>query len=126
MCLTLQCCEQAKGITVDTFIAKWLHGELWCFSDFEIKYIWKLSGSASRRPSEIVEKILHTLNEREKELRRKNLTQSWVTTLSFRGAAIPARFRIMDPQRKTFESIVEQVSPPVLIFQNLSKVLPSP
>ena len=35
-----------------------------------------------------------------------------MTTSSFGGTTIPSRFRIMDPQRKTFESIVEQVSPP--------------
>ena len=68
-----------------------------------------LSGSSSRRPSEIVEKILHTLKERERELRRKNSALSWTTTSSFGASAIPSRFRLMDPQRPTFESIVEAV-----------------
>ena len=68
-----------------------------------------LSGSSSRRPSEIVEKILHTLKERERELRRKNSALSWTTTSSYGASAIPSRFRLMDPQRPTFESIVEAV-----------------
>lgn len=62
-----------------------------------------------RRPSEIVEKILHTLKERERELRRKNSALSWTTTSSYGASAIPTRFRVMDPQRPTFESIVEAV-----------------
>ena len=68
-----------------------------------------LSGSSSRRPSEIVEKILHTLKERERELRRKNSALSWTTTSSLGASAIPSRFRLIDPQRPTFESIVEAV-----------------
>ena len=71
-----------------------------------------ITGCSSRRPSEIVEKILHTLKEREKELRRKNSTLSWTTTSSFGDSAIPSRFRVMDPQRKTFQSMVEQASKP--------------
>ena len=56
-----------------------------------------------------MEKILHTLKERERELRRKNSALSWTTTSSLGASAIPSRFRLIDPQRPTFESIVEAV-----------------
>jgi len=100
--------KQAKGITVDTFIAQ-QEDLVNRFESGSFGYRG-LQGSSSRRPSEIVEKILHTLKEKEKELRRKNSTQSWISPSTLGGAAIPSRFRVMDPHRKTFESIVEQVS----------------
>ena len=34
---------------------------------------------------------------------------SWTTTSSYGASAIPSRFKLMDPQRPTFESIVEAV-----------------
>merc|ERR1712107_979363 len=42
-------------------------------------------------------------------LRRKNSALSWTTTSSLGASAIPSRFRLIDPQRPTFESIVEAV-----------------
>ena len=54
-----------------------------------------LHGCPNRRPSEIVEKILHTLVQNDRELRRKNSSQSWSTNSSFvtTAGAIPSRFR---------------------------------
>jgi hypothetical protein len=53
-----------------------------------------------------------------------------MTTSSFGGSAIPSRFRLMDPKRKTFESIVEQVSPPSAdlskSFKSIAKAMVSP
>ena len=73
-----------------------------------------LHGSPNRRPSEIVEKILNTLVQNDKELRRRNSCQSWSTSSSFIPGVggIPSRFRVMDPRRKTFQSIVEEVRKP--------------
>ena len=51
----------------------------------------------------------------ERELRRRNSAQSWSTTASLAAAGIggiPARFRVMDPRRKTFKAIVEEVRKP--------------
>ena len=78
-------------------------------------------GCSSRRPSGIVEKILQTLKEREKELRRKNSTISWTSTASFGASAIPSRFRVMNPHRKTFQSVVEQVVQPGLVLVDQQK-----
>jgi len=99
--------SKAKGVTITNFVKK----EEDLMNRFECGFFGYrgLSGSSSRRPSEIVEKILHTLKERERELRRKNSALSWTTTSSFGASAIPSRFRLMDPQRPTFESIVEAV-----------------
>lgn len=73
-----------------------------------------LHGSPNRRPSEIVEKILNTLVQNDRELRRKNSSQSWSTSSSYVPGVggIPSRFRLMDPRRKTFQSIVEEVRRP--------------
>jgi len=102
--------SKAKGITVNSFIAK-QEDQL---NRFESGYFGYrgLQGCSSRRPSGIVEKILETLKEREKELRRKNSTISWTSTASFGASAIPSRFRVMNPHRKTFQSVVEQVIQP--------------
>jgi len=109
--------SKAKGITVNSFIAK-QEDQL---NRFESGYFGYrgLQGCSSRRPSGIVEKILQTLKEREKELRRKNSTISWTSTASFGASAIPSRFRVMNPHRKTFQSVVEQVVQPgpVLVDQ---------
>ena len=50
----------------------------------------------------------------DRELRRKNSSQSWSTNSSFFPGVggIPARFRMMDPKRKTFQSLVEEVRRP--------------
>merc|ERR1712203_927917 len=94
------------GVTITNFVKK----EEDLMNRFECGFFGYrgLSGSSSRRPSEIVEKILHTLKERERELRRKNSALSWTTTSSLGASAIPSRFRLIDPQRPTFESIVEE------------------
>ena len=67
-----------------------------------------ISGSLHRRPSGIVEKILNTLKEREKENQR-NCT-SLPRDNQFDSSSIPARFKRMDPQRPTFSSLVTQIS----------------
>jgi hypothetical protein len=57
-----------------------------------------------------VGKILHTLKEGERELRRRNSALSWSTESSCgQPGAVPTRFRVMDPGRATFQSVVEAV-----------------
>ena len=103
----------AKGITVETFLSK--QEDIDSMYEFGFAGYRGLHGSPSRRPSEIVEKILQTLMKTDRELRRKNSSQSWSTTSSILpgvGGGIPLRFRMMDPKRKTFQSIVEEVRRP--------------
>ena len=103
----------AKGITVESFLSK--QEDIDSMAEFGFAGYRGLHGSPSRRPSEIVEKILQTLMKTDRELRRKNSSQSWSTTSSIMpgvGGGIPLRFRMMDPKRKTFQSIVEEVRRP--------------
>ena len=62
-------------------------------------------GGLHRRPSELVDKILKTLREREMEFQR-----SGSLALSQGSHAIPARFKVMDPNRTTFSALVKQVA----------------
>ena len=48
-----------------------------------------LAGPTFRKPSPIVEKILKTLSEKEKELHRKNSIHSWSTTTSSEISGFP-------------------------------------
>ena len=105
----------AKGITVETFLSK--QEDIDSMYEFGFAGYRGLHGSPSRRPSEIVEKILQTLMKTDRELRRKNSlqSQSWSTASSILpgvGGRITLRFRMMDPKRKTFQSIVEEVRRP--------------
>ena len=63
-------------------------------------------GCPSRIPSDIVEKILNTLKESEKELRRKHSILSMTSSSSFGVSAIPSRFQLMNPARKTVHTII--------------------
>ena len=69
-----------------------------------------LAGPSCRKPSPIVEKILKRLSEKEKDLQRNNSIHSWATTTSSEISGIPSRFRLIDPNRPTLESIVQKVS----------------
>ena len=102
----------ARGITVESFMAK--QEDVDTMVEFGFAGYRGLHGSPNRRPSEIVEKILNTLVQNDKELRRRNSCQSWSTSSSFIPGVggIPSRFRVMDPRRKTFQSIVEEVRKP--------------
>ena len=70
---------------------------------------WTFSGPTCRKPSEIVEKILQALKEREKDLQRKNSAQSWTTASSSDNSGIPSRFTLVDPHRPTLDSIVNNL-----------------
>ena len=59
-----------------------------------------MSGCPTRIPSDIVEKILQTLQENEKEYRRKYSVQSFSSTSSFGSSTIPSRFQIFNCQKK--------------------------
>ena len=102
----------ARGITVESFIAK--QEDVDTMVEYGFAGYRGLHGSPNRRPSEIVEKILNTLVQNDRELRRKNSSQSWSTSSSYVPGVggIPSRFRLMDPRRKTFQSIVEEVRRP--------------
>jgi len=62
-----------------------------------------LQGGLHRRPSELVDKILKTLREREREFHRTG------SSISNGCHSIPSRFKVMDPNRTTFDSLVKQV-----------------
>ena len=102
----------ARGVTVESFVAK--QEDVDTMVEYGFAGYRGLHGSPNRRPSEIVEKILSTLVQNDRELRRKNSSQSWATSAClFPGVGgIPSRFRLMDPRRKTFQSIVEEVRRP--------------
>ena len=95
--------SHARGVSIETF--KKQQDEM--IGRFESSFFGYrgLQGSLHRRPSELVEKILKTLKERElKEI------QKTATTFSINNQSIPARFKIMDPTRITFDSLVSQVA----------------
>ena len=56
-----------------------------------------------------MEKILQALEEREKDLQRKNSAQSWTTASSSDISGIPSRFKLVDPHRPTLDSIVNNL-----------------
>lgn len=59
-------------------------------------------GGLHRRPSELVDKILKTL--RDREIHRAN------SIISNGCHSIPSRFKVMDPNRSTFDSVVRRVA----------------
>lgn len=63
-----------------------------------------LQGGLHRRPSELVDKILKTLREREREFHRTG------SSISNGCHSIPSRFKVMDPNRTTFDSLVAKVA----------------
>ena len=65
-------------------------------------------GNLHRRPSEMVEKILKTL--KEKELHKKGSAMSLSCPPYYSTSSIPSRFKEMDPARTTFDSLVTQVA----------------
>jgi len=128
--------SKVKGVDLSTFLKKEEELE----EMFQSGYFGYsgLVGGSGRRPSELVEKIIETLRGRERELRRKDSNQSSITMWTNSAtpninSKIPARFRVMDPKRPTFEAIVEQVtksrpSPilPTKSFKSLAKSVLSP
>jgi len=67
-----------------------------------------LQGSLHRRPSQLVEKILKALQE--KEMNRKGSAMSWSSQIRDGTSSIPSRFKKMDPERPTFDTLVTQVT----------------
>lgn len=102
----LQQPSKAKGISVDLF--KKQQDEL--VGRFESGFFGYrgLQGSLHRRPSQLVEKILKALQE--KELNRKGSAMSWSSQINNGTSSIPLRFKKMDPERPTFDSLVTQVT----------------
>ena len=74
----------------------------------------------------MVDKILKTLREREKDFQRSS------SILSSGSNSIPSRFKIMDPNRTTFDSLVKQVAEKVAekerpnSFKSLARSVLSP
>eukprot|EP00090_Calanus_glacialis_P041296 TRINITY_DN7270_c0_g1_i1.p1 TRINITY_DN7270_c0_g1~~TRINITY_DN7270_c0_g1_i1.p1 ORF type:complete len:366 (-),score=96.86 TRINITY_DN7270_c0_g1_i1:249-1346(-) len=96
--------SKAKGITVENFISNQVDLVTRLESG---SYGYRgLQGCPSRIPSDIVEKILNTLKESEKELRRKHSILSMTSSSSFGVSAIPSRFQLMNPARKTVHTII--------------------
>ena len=58
-----------------------------------------MAGCPTRIPSDIVERILQTLQENESQLRRKYSVQSFVSTSSYGASTIPSRFQIFNYQK---------------------------
>jgi len=102
----LQHPSKAKGMSVDLF--KKQQDEL--VGRFESGFFGYrgLQGSLHRRPSQLVEKILKALQE--KELNRKGSAISWSSQLHNGSSSIPSRFKKMDPERPTFDILVTQVT----------------
>jgi len=93
----------AKGVSIENFRKQ--QEEI--FGRYETGFFGYrgLQGGLHRRPSELVDKILKTLREREMEFQR-----SGSLALSQGSHAIPARFKVMDPNRTTFSALVKQVA----------------
>lgn len=102
----LQQPSKAKGMSVDLF--KKQQDEL--VGRFESGFFGYrgLQGSLHRRPSQLVEKILKALQE--KELNRKGSAMSWSSQIHNGASSIPTRFKKMDPERPTFDTLVTQVT----------------
>jgi len=98
--------SRAKGVDIGNFLKK--QAEM--VEKFESGFSGYrgLSGSTTRRPSEIVEKIIETIREKEKCLQRTESNDSWMPLGS--KSHIPTRFRPMNPNRPTFSSVVEKVT----------------
>jgi len=98
--------SRAKGVNIGNFLKK--QAEM--VEKFESGFSGYrgLSGSTTRRPSEIVEKIIETIREKEKCLQRTESNDSWMPLGS--KSHIPTRFRPMNPNRPTFSSVVEKVT----------------
>jgi len=102
----LQQPSKAKGMSVDLF--KRQQDEL--VGRFESGFFGYrgLQGSLHRRPSQLVEKILKALQE--KEMNRKGSAMSWSSQIRDGTSSIPSRFKKMDPERPTFDTLVTQVT----------------
>lgn len=102
----LQHQSQAKGVSIECF--KKQQEDL--MGSFESGFFGYrgLSGSLYRRPSGIVEKILNTLKEQEKEKQRNEKTVENVKNLD--SSQIPERFKRMNPDRPQFHNVVRQIS----------------
>ena len=92
----------AKGVSIENFCRQ--QEEM--FGRYESGFFGYrgLQGGLHRRPSELVDKILKTLREREREFQRSG------SMLSTGCHSIPSRFKVMDPNRTTFDSLVAQVA----------------
>jgi len=95
--------SKAKGVSIENF--KKNQEEIFGRYDSGFFGYRGLQGSLHRRPSELVDKILKTLRDRERVFQRTS------STFSTGGShSIPSRFKIMDPNRTTFDSLVKQVA----------------
>jgi len=94
--------SKAKGVSIENF--KKNQAELFGRYDSGFFGYRGLQGSLHRRPSELVDKILKTLRDRERDFQRTS------STFSTGSHSIPSRFKIMDPNRTTFDSLVKQVA----------------
>ena len=92
----------AKGVSIENFCRQ--QEEM--FGRYESGFFGYrgLQGGLHRRPSELVDKILKTLRDREREFQRSG------SMMSTGCHSIPSRFKVMDPNRTTFDSLVAQVS----------------
>jgi len=90
----------ARGVSIENF--KRQQEEM--FGRYESGFFGYrgLQGGLHRRPSELVDKILKTL--RDREIHRAN------SIISNGCHSIPARFKVMDPNRSTFDSVVRRVA----------------
>lgn len=90
----------AKGVSIENF--KKQQEEM--FGRYESGFFGYrgLQGGLHRRPSELVDKILKTL--RDREIHRAN------SIISNGCHSIPSRFKVMDPNRSTFDSVVRRVA----------------
>jgi len=96
--------SKAKGVSIENF--KKNQEELFGRYDSGFFGYRGLQGSLHRRPSELVDKILKTLRDRERDFQMQRTS----STFSTGSHSIPSRFKIMDPNRTTFDSLVKQVS----------------
>merc|ERR1712045_266553 len=94
--------SKAKGVSIENF--KKNQEEMFGRYDSGFFGYRGLQGSLHRRPSELVDKILKTLRDRERDFQRTS------STFSTGSHSIPSRFKIMDPNRTTFDSLVKQVA----------------
>jgi len=94
--------SKAKGVSIENF--KKNQEEIFGRYDSGFFGYRGLQGSLHRRPSELVDKILKTLRDRERNFQRTS------STFSTGSHSIPSRFKIMDPNRTTFDSLVKQVA----------------
>jgi len=116
--------SKAKGVSIENF--KKNQEEIFGRYDSGFFGYRGLQGSLHRRPSELVDKILKTLRERERDFQRTT------SILSSGSHSVPSRFKIMDPNRTTFDSLVKQVAEKVAdkdkpnSFKSLARSVLSP